>query len=158
MAVSKPGVTRNARLCCLMAGSVAASTSTTRLLQGRQLTLRGHKRLKTLSVAYGLLTGRRRFGPAFVRVEPVEDVFERRGDNVAVIAAGDFDVFDLDAKLLAGLDHFSRFFDGHGRVFVAVNDHPGNVSDRLQPGSRERSSSARDRPDRREDVWVVDRD
>ena len=46
--------------------------------------------------------GRRRFGPAFVRVEPVEDVFERRNNHVAVIAAGDFDVFDLDAKLFAG--------------------------------------------------------
>src|SRR5262249_9064015 len=53
------------------------------------------------------LVSRRRFGLAFVRVEPVEDVFERRDDYVAVIAAGDFDVFDLDAKVFAGLDHFS---------------------------------------------------
>ena len=57
----------------------------------------GDKWLNRHSATCGSLISRRRFGTAFVRVEPVEDVFERRDDYIAVIAAGDFDVFDLDA-------------------------------------------------------------
>src|SRR4030095_9680536 len=89
---------------------------------------------------------------------PIEDVFEGGRDHVAVIAAGDFDVFDLDAELLAGLDHFSGLFDGHGRVVVAVDDYPGDARDGFQPGRGERSSAARNRPDGREELGGVDRD
>ena len=37
-----------------------------------------------------------------------------------------------ERELFAGIDHLTGLFDGHGRVFVAVNDYPGDVSDRFQ--------------------------
>src|SRR6185295_12930778 len=66
---------------------------------------------------------------ALVGVEPVKHRREVGCDDVAVIPARHFDVFDLGAKLLARLNHHSRAFYGNGRVLIAVHNDLRDMSD-----------------------------
>lgn len=80
-----------------------------------------------------LLSAARRFGGgdrlSFVGIKPIENLFLSRYGDVRMIAAGNFDIFDLDAEFLRGFDHDAGSFDRHGWVFVAVNHDLGNVFD-----------------------------
>ena len=64
-----------------------------------------------------------------MRVEPVENRFEVRHGDAAVIAARHFDVLNVDSKIPGRFHHPARLFDGYCRIGVAVNHELGNVRD-----------------------------
>jgi hypothetical protein len=71
---------------------------------------------------------------AAVRVEPVENRFEVRHDDAAVIATRYFDVLNLDSKIPGRFHHPARLFDGDCRIGVAVHHELRNVRDLRHAG------------------------
>ena len=74
-------------------------------------------------------------GFTLVCIEPVEDVFEVRRDDAAVIAAGHFDVLDFGAEFFARLDDHTRALDGHGSIGIAVDEQGRCHFPALIPGA-----------------------
>jgi len=60
-----------------------------------------------------------------MRVEPIENILERRGHDVAMVASRHLDVFDLDTELLTHFNHYPRTLHRNGGILVAMDYNLG---------------------------------